>query len=268
MQPRSAQTSGKLNLADRRNSRRPQGRQNARVEQQKSIIIVHHNSFVRHNIVDFFGKTANLVVTGQCTENVKALGMIQSNKPDFAIVEFNLQYIGDIEFIQKVRKSRIHTRVIVLTDDVNEKTVIRTLRAGANGYLLKSEPVDQLVTAIRFILEGKAYVSDAVRHRMLEAVQKRRAQSDAEANPEILCWACRTPFEAGDVPVVVEIGASEVTEKLPAGIHREARTVVMHDRCVPGEDPFWTRVSRQRVSGTDCKTTGAFRNPPWDRLAQ
>jgi two-component system response regulator NreC len=67
----------------------------------------------------------------------------------------------------------------VLTDYEDEKTVIRTLRAGANGYMLKSEPVDALLTAIHFILKGNTYVSDAVRHRMLEAIQQRQAQAGA-----------------------------------------------------------------------------------------
>ena len=179
MQPRSTRTNRRPHFANGRKSSRLQGQQNAYVEQPKSIIIAHRDNQVRHNIVDFLGKTSDLVITGQCAEIFEALEMIRSSRPDFAIVELSLPEIGDIEFIRKVRKRRAHLRLIVLTDYEDEKTVIRTLRAGANGYMLKSEPVDALLTAIHFILKGNTYVSDAVRHRMLEAIQQRQAQAGA-----------------------------------------------------------------------------------------
>jgi DNA-binding NarL/FixJ family response regulator len=149
------------------------------MEQPKSIIIAHHNNLVRHNIVDVLGRTSDLVIIGQCAEILEALEMIRSRRPDFAIVELSLPEVDDIEFIRKVRNRRAHLRLIVITEYEDEKTVIRTLRAGANGYMLKSEPVDALLTAIRFILKGNTYVSEPVRHRMLEAIQQRQAQAGA-----------------------------------------------------------------------------------------
>jgi len=98
-------------------------------------------------------------VVAQCSEGSEALRIIELQHPDIAVLDLNLSDLHTLELIRRVRESGVSTRIVVLSTRRDRKTVVEALRCGANGFLPKSAPWNQLLEAFAQILDGGVYVS-------------------------------------------------------------------------------------------------------------
>lgn len=114
---------------------------------------------VREGIAAVCDAKPQLHVVGQCSDGVAAMNLIQSMRPDLAVIDLHLPKLHSLELIRKVFDSNCTTKVIVLSTTVDEKAALGVLRSGASGFLVKEEPARHLLDAISHILEGGVYVS-------------------------------------------------------------------------------------------------------------
>jgi two-component system invasion response regulator UvrY len=85
--------------------------------------------------------------------------MIESEKPDLAVLDLNLPDLFTMEIVRRVREADLPTKIIVLSLRKDRKTVVEALRCGVSGFLLKSAPSSELLEALAQVLEGSIYVS-------------------------------------------------------------------------------------------------------------
>jgi DNA-binding NarL/FixJ family response regulator len=98
-------------------------------------------------------------VLGQCTDGQSALKAIRAHGPDFAILDAEMPALTGLQVVSVVRKSESPTRCIVLGTDADDKSLLQALLAGAEGYLLKGGPVNQLADAFEGIRMRGFYFS-------------------------------------------------------------------------------------------------------------
>jgi two-component system response regulator NreC len=98
-------------------------------------------------------------VVGHCRDGRSAVKMIRGLSPDVAILDLGLPKLYALSVVQQVRQFGSSPKILVLSMRRDRKTVLEALRAGANGYLLKSDPSHSLLDGIREVLTGSIFVS-------------------------------------------------------------------------------------------------------------
>ncbi len=127
-----------------------------------SILLADDLTLVREGLAALCDAQPHFKVMGQCSEGVVALRIIETQKPDIAVLDLNLPDLFALEIARRVKEARLPTRIVVLSTRKDRKTVVEALRAGVNAFLLKSGPSNQLLEAFDQILDGGIYVSPSL----------------------------------------------------------------------------------------------------------
>lgn len=110
------------------------------------------------------------------TDNIKdAERLISVEKPDVAIIDISLKGASGLELVKNLKSSGSDVRMLVLSMHDEQIYAERSLRAGAMGYIRKTEASAELITAIRTLLKNEFYASRDVVHNILRGVTQRRS---------------------------------------------------------------------------------------------
>ena len=130
-----------------------------KLRDKQKLVIAEPLWLVREGFAALCRAGGECEVVGQCEDGEAAVELVESAKPDAAILDLDLQRLYTLELIRKLRRSAPNTRFVVLGTRTDSKTVVEVLRAGASAYLLKSGPAEHLFEALRRIRDGSVYVS-------------------------------------------------------------------------------------------------------------
>jgi len=128
-----------------------------------TIVLADDHAIVREGIAALCSTNPALQVTAQCSDGQDALDVIQTEKPDFAILDVHMPKLTGVEVIRKLRAAGCTSKLMILSISRDETTVMEALRAGADAYLLKDGPSRHLLDAINFVRDGGVYVSPLLR---------------------------------------------------------------------------------------------------------
>lgn len=153
-----------------------------REPQTYSVLLADDLTLVREGLAALCAAQPTYRVVGQCSEGAAALRMIESTRPDIAVLDLNLPDLFTLEIVRRVRDANIPTKVVVLSTRRDRKTVVEALRCGVNAFLLKSAPARQMLEAFEQILDGGIYVSPQLElNRIFSAGSKSTPDDPLEA---------------------------------------------------------------------------------------
>ncbi len=133
---------------------------------KKKVLIVDDHPVVRQGLAAFINGEDDFVVCGDAEDAESAIRLINERAPDIIIADLSMKGAGGIELAAAV-KSRFDIPVLILSMHDENFYAERAIRAGARGYIMKKESMDTVVKALHDILEGKIYVSDVLKDRLL-----------------------------------------------------------------------------------------------------
>lgn len=134
----------------------------------KRIIIVDDHPIVREGFAKLINSEKNFEVVGKAEDASEALEIIQKLKPDVAMVDLSLKKSNGIELIKDLQALCPDVRVLVVSLHDEEIYAERVLRAGARGFIMKAEAVDDIITAVRKVADGEIYLSSKMQSKMIE----------------------------------------------------------------------------------------------------
>jgi len=126
---------------------------------RRSLLIAEPLELVREGFASICRHRGNCRVVALCEDGETALAEMIRHRPDFAILDLGLAGLFALELIRKARADGLETKIIVLGERVDRKTVYETLRAGASAYVLKSGPSAHLLEAFKQVRGGGVYIS-------------------------------------------------------------------------------------------------------------
>jgi DNA-binding NarL/FixJ family response regulator len=130
--------------------------------QKKRVFLVDDHPLVREWLTNLINQQSDLVVCGEASTAPEATQGIGNSKPAVAVVDISLKDSSGIELIKSLKAAHPELAVLVLSMHDESVYARRALRAGAKGYIMKRETTKKVIEAIRRVLEGKLYVSEAV----------------------------------------------------------------------------------------------------------
>jgi DNA-binding NarL/FixJ family response regulator len=122
---------------------------------------------VREALAARIRRQPDLEVCGEAAGMSEALRLVAEKKPDLAVVDISLKTGNGIDLIKRIKDRNDTVRMLVWSMHSELIYAERALRAGALGYIDKDQATDKIVQAIRLVLEGGVYLSDAMAEKLL-----------------------------------------------------------------------------------------------------
>jgi len=141
---------------------------------KKKVVIVDDHPIVRQGIRAVLSQETELSVVGEAESLGDALAVIHKTSPDIVIVDVALKGSDGLELIKSIRYQENNVPILVMSMYDESLYAERVLRAGANGYIMKEAVNENIVEAVRQILDGDIYFSDAARLKILQGVAQSR----------------------------------------------------------------------------------------------
>jgi len=142
------------------------------------ILLVDDHAMVREGLAEAISREQDLTVCGAAADALEALALASSTQPQMAIVDLTLKNSSGLDLIKQLQVLFPEIRVLVLSMHDESLYAERALRAGARGYMNKEEATQNLLHAIRRVLKGDIYLSDAAtKHMAAKALGKNPLQA-------------------------------------------------------------------------------------------
>ncbi|WP_321474340.1 response regulator transcription factor [uncultured Paludibaculum sp.] len=147
----------------------------------RSVIIAEELALFRDGIAAVCELSGRLSVVGSTSDGEQAWKLVEERKPDVVLVDLQIPQLHSLEIAKRLAEAGERdqtfrprfTRCVILAMRRDRKTVLEVLRAGAQGYLLKTSTGAQLIDCVEQVIEGGIYVSPAVDVQSLFAPEKR-----------------------------------------------------------------------------------------------
>jgi len=183
---------------------------------RKRVLLVDDHAVVRFGIAQLINRQSDLVVCGEEEDASKALTAIERLKPDLVIADISLKDSSGLELMRNIKAQSPGLPVLVVSAHDESIYAEIAFRAGALGYLMKEEVLEKIPTAIRRVLAGNIYVSDALAARMLQ--QQVRGQTDINESPV-------KGLSDREMEVFQLIGRWKKTKEIAQELHLSVKTI-------------------------------------------
>jgi DNA-binding NarL/FixJ family response regulator len=151
----------------------PEGRKNSSHTGPLRIVIVDDHPIVRRGLTEVINQEPDMAVCGESDTAAGGLALIRSARPDVAIVDLSLGLDSGLQLVKELDASIPGARVLVLSMHDETLHAERALAAGARGYIMKQEAMQNLIAAIRCVASGKTYLSPQMSNRIVARVTSR-----------------------------------------------------------------------------------------------
>lgn len=123
------------------------------------VVLADDHVFVRDGIKSLLENEANIEVVGEAIDGADALDVVVESKPDLLIVDIRMPNLTGIEVVEKLRSENNNVKIIMLSMHESEEYVLKSIKAGADGYLLKGSSKEEFLKALHTVAAGGKYFS-------------------------------------------------------------------------------------------------------------
>ncbi|MFI0368713.1 response regulator [Actinomadura sp. 1N219] len=141
------------------------------------VLIVDDDALVRAGLSMMLSNDAGLDVVGDVADGAEVVAAVNRHRPDVVLMDIRMPRLDGLAATELLRSRRDPPEIIILTTFDTDDHIMRAMRAGASGFLLKHTPPPEIVRAIRQVAAGEPMMSPAVLRKMMSYV------ADSGADP-------------------------------------------------------------------------------------
>lgn len=146
-----------------------------------SIIVIDDHPLIRRGIKDLICMDDAFQVVGEADNGADGLALAISLQVDIVLLDLNMNEMNGLQTLQAMKKANINSRIIILTVSNNEKDIVATLRAGADGYLLKDMEPEDMLEQLHQVINGHIVLSKKVSELVVRGLHE---ESRIASQPE------------------------------------------------------------------------------------
>jgi len=135
---------------------------------KKTVIVVEDDRGLREQLAEILENAPDIECLGAFGSAEAALPGILEKNPDVVLMDIKLPGMSGIQCVSEIKKARANMQIIMVTVYEDSERIFRALKAGANGYLVKSSPPEQLLEAIRDAYKGGAPMSSHIARKVVQ----------------------------------------------------------------------------------------------------
>jgi DNA-binding NarL/FixJ family response regulator len=133
-----------------------------------SVVIADDQAVVRGGLRMIIEAQPDLEVVGEATDGLEALDLVRTLGPDVILMDIRMPELDGIETTRRVALTGAPTRVLVLTTYGMDEYVYDALKAGAAGFMVKTESPERLVEAVRVVARGESLLAPEITRRLVD----------------------------------------------------------------------------------------------------
>ncbi len=150
------------------------------------IVLADDHTIMRSGLRAVLERHADFQVVGEAADGRQVIQCMDQNRPDVIVMDIAMPLLNGIEAARQITARHPQVAIVVLSMHSDEGYVLRALKAGARGYLLKDSAEGDLITAIRAVKDGKAYFSPAISRMLVDDYMRQLQQRGVEDSYELL----------------------------------------------------------------------------------
>jgi two-component system response regulator NreC len=163
------------------------------------VLLADDHQLMRSGIRLMLELDPDLSVVGEASDGREAVALANSLRPDVVVMDIGMANLNGIEAAQQMTQNRPEVAIVMLSMHSDESYVLRALKAGARGYLLKDSAEADLIKAVHAVAGGKSFFSPAVSKVLLDDYVRKLKRSGADDTYDLL-----TPREREVLQLVAE----------------------------------------------------------------
>lgn len=180
------------------------------METKYKIILAEDHTILREGLKSLLSAEPEFEVVAEAEDGREAIRCVKEWKPDLILTDLSMPRMNGMEAIREIKRESPKTKVLVLTVHKAEEYILATLKAGADGYLLKDSNRAELVMAAKKVLSGKPYISPEISERVIEGYLEGRKNLKTQT-----AWETLTPREREILKLIAEgYKNKEIAEEL------------------------------------------------------
>jgi DNA-binding NarL/FixJ family response regulator len=150
------------------------------------ILLADDHAVVRSGLRALLQQQEGMQVVGEANDGREAVALAESLNPDVVVMDLTMPNLNGVEAARQITSKFAQMAVVILSMHSDEAYVLRALKAGAKGYLLKEAAEADLISAIRAVQQGKAFFSPAVSKVLVQDYIRQLQDRDIEDSYELL----------------------------------------------------------------------------------
>jgi two-component system nitrate/nitrite response regulator NarL len=135
------------------------------------VLLVDDQALFRRALATLISAQYDMTVVGEGENGRDALEKVRALRPDLVVMDVNMPVASGVEGVNLIRAAGITTPIVMLTVSEDDDDLFESIKAGANGYLLKNVRPEQLFEGLRGVMHGEAPIAPAVAHKLLDALR-------------------------------------------------------------------------------------------------
>ena len=142
------------------------------------ILLADDHPIVREGLRAVLETQPDFEVISECASGDETIRQAELLKPDILLLDLEMPIMDGVEAIKQLRLRRHNARIIVFTAFDTDERIIHAIQAGADGYLLKGSPRDEIFKAIRLAMEGGSLLQPLVASKLLRHMGQRERENN------------------------------------------------------------------------------------------
>lgn len=143
-----------------------------------SVVLADDHEMVRESLARVLDACGTITVVGQAGSGSDLVAAVRANQPDCLVMDYSMPDHDPVSAIKLLLSEFKNLKILLLTVHANVHYAVRTLEAGAHGYLIKSAAVEELVDAISTIRDGNVYISKKISPEVWALLRRPKGQRE------------------------------------------------------------------------------------------
>ena len=181
------------------------------------VLLADDHALVRAGMRSLLNAMTQVRVVGEAASGEEALELALRERPDVVLMDIAMKGMSGLDAAARIRERHQEVRVVILSMHAGEEYVLKAMRAGAAGYLLKDAATGELELALRSVMRGESWFSPAVSRQVVEGYVQRVG---GEAPAEVLTARQRE--------VLALVAAGKSTKEIAFDLKLSVKTVETH----------------------------------------
>ncbi len=136
------------------------------------ILIADNHGILRQGIASLIEKQSDMEVVGEANNGLHAVELARQLQPDLVLMDVSMPVLNGIEATRQIKTELLETKVLALSVHAKREFVLDMVRAGVSGYMVKECVLDDLIRAIKVVMDNQSYLSPQIASIVLDGITK------------------------------------------------------------------------------------------------